>query len=210
MSERLTRWRTVCKLTDAVGRTFAGTQWGRGVTNPNGVLSGDGGLCSDGFYHAYVTPEIGAFLNPIHAGLNADTLLFWRAEIRGTVEEDGILKLGATEMRTVEQIEPIRPTTNQRVAFAIYIASSSRGEIPPAWERWRDNWLDGTDRTQFAGFGAAEDDWTAGAAGAAAKSAARRVAVGAWDAERDALAADIILDACTFALSELWDGTNGR
>lgn len=202
----LTDWRTVTKLTDANGQSHGGCQWGPNVENPKGVLSGKNGLCGAGFYHGYHTPELAAFLNP--RGADFQMPQFWLAEIRGTVEvEREIMKLGATEMRTVREIPAIVPTTLQRVAFTLYVASAtldSVGLAIPKWEEWRDNWFVGTGPRTYA---------AAYAANAAAANADACAAYAAYNAAADAAyaayaanaAADILVDASIFALSEGWE-----
>ena len=224
------RWRTVYKLTDRDGRTWNATQWGPGVTNPRGVLSGAGDLCTGAFYHAYHTAELAAFLNPLGAAFDAATCLFWEAAVRGKIVEDrGILKLGSTEMRTIREIAPLRPTIRQRVAFGILVASAVldlRGQHIPAFQDWSARWLDGEQGT------AVEAAWAAAAARAAAVEAARAAAraaaeaadwaaVGAaWAAAAARAAAEaadwaantsrpevsaLVCDAAVLALAESWE-----
>ena len=180
MATILKQWRTVYKLTDASGQTRNNTQWGPGVTNPCGVLSGQGDLCSAGYYHAYHTPELAAFLNPIGGNFDPATCLFWLAEIRGTVQEEaGILKLGSTEQRTVVEIPAIRPTTDQRVAFGLLCALAmldANALSIPAFEQWAHDWLDGRPAARTA-------------AAARAARAARA----------------ILCDAAVLALAEPWE-----
>ncbi len=196
-------WRTVYKLTDQKDQTYGGCQWGVGVENPKGVRGGAFGLCGGGFYHAYHTAELALLLNPLGAHFPANTLHLWRAEIRGVVEEDGgILKLGATECRTMERMELGVPTTVQRVAFAALLARAALDILSrsiPAWGAWADGWLDGVDRTAHAAQAAHADASAARAAHAAHADAS---------AARAASAADIraaIADAAILALIQPWE-----
>lgn len=223
MSSKLSKWTTVYKLTGQDYRTFRDTKWGKGVTNPNGVLDGRFGLCTPSFYHAYLTPALAAFMNPVHAGIQNP--VFWRAEIRGKVEVDGeggILKLGATEMRTVERIPAITPTLTQRVVFALLCVDDKKAG--KEWCEWRDNWLDGIDRSyetasaaddaadaavRAAAYAAAGAAYAADAAYAAADAAdaARYAAYAAADdaSGESTSAADRLLDASVIALQESWE-----
>ena len=208
MPQILTDWRTAYKLTARDGKTYNGCQWGKNVINPHGVRSGIGGLCGEGFYHAYVTPELAAFLNPIHASISDYRL--WEVEIRGRVEEDGILKIGATEMRVCRELTAIRPTMLQTKAFAILVAQgileATRIDIP-VFTEWANNWLDGIDRTVEAASGATSAaSWAASVASAAsgATSAASWAASVASAASGATSAAEIIVDASILALSSDW------
>lgn len=113
------------------------------MTNPAGILSGKGVLCGPGFYHAYHTPEIAAFQNPVGAWF--DNPRFWLAEVRGEVKTDhGILKLGSTELQTLYELPPIVPTMLQRTAYAILMAGATLNAIDlniPEWQTWADDWL---------------------------------------------------------------------
>jgi hypothetical protein len=217
MTEMLKSWRTVCKLTDASGRTYQHTQWGSGVTNPCGVLGGGGGLCSGGFYHAYHTPEVAAFLNPMHA--NYKNPRFWLAEIRGAVAVDqSILKLGATEMRTLREIPAIVPTHRQRVVFAVWCAAAileHTGTKIPAWGLWADQCLAGdmsanaaayaanaADAATYAAAYAANTANTANAAAYAADAATYAANTAAYAAAYAADITDIVIAAATYALQE--------
>ena len=205
MTEILKTWRTVYKLTDANGQTRGGTQWGPNVTNPCGTLSGAGGLCSGGFYHGYHTPELAAFLNPIHADIPSPR--FWLAEIRGVVETDrGHLKLGATEMRVVRELPAIVPTIRQRQVFAIYCARSALSTVGldiPAWTIWAAAVLSGTSSSDAA-VNAVNAVNAANAAYSAANYAASDAAVAAvaayYAANASYSAANAASDAAIYAM----------
>ena len=190
--QTLNDWRTVYKLTDARGRSYNNCQWGEGVVNPQGVLTGNGALCSGGFYHAYHTPELAAFLNPLGASFDASSMKLWRAEIKGIVDEDkGILKLGATEMQTICEIECLRPTTLQRNAFGIIVSLLTLDACEyhiSEFEVWAASWLSNTDRSESAAWAATRSAeaaaWSAeSAAWSAARSAAWSAESAAWSAE---------------------------
>ena len=196
----LKTWRTAYKLTDANGQTHNGCQWGPGVTNPCGKLSGTGGLCSGAFYHWHLTPELAAFLSPIHGNFNLATAQLWEVRVRGTVELDsGILKGGSTECGTVRRVSLVIPTTEQRVRFSVYCAGAALDDAAldiPAWSAWADNRLAG-DLSWSAARSAARG---AASATSAAWSAANAAESAAWSAA-SATSAAILLDAVAFALT---------
>ena len=181
------KWAGVYKLTDAKGQTRNSTQWGPEVTNPCGVLSGEGGLCGSGFYHAYHAGELAVFLNPLGANFPADTMRLWEAEIRGAVETDqGILKLGASEMRTVREVACPRPTMLQRTAFSVLVALATlnaAGLTIPGFVEWGEGWLSNLDRSSSAANAAAA------AAYAAANAANAYAAYAAYASAASASAA---------------------
>ena len=153
------------KLTDQEGRTRArwnnATQWGEGVTNAATEPGTD--LCTASVIHAYVTPELAAFLNPIHAKI--ENPILWEAE--GEIcARDGDLKVGCKSLTTLRQIPMPQPTTLQCVAFAILCAKAVYGES--SFVRWADDWLSGKDRSEKAAAAA----WAAAAQAAAAAGAA--------------------------------------
>ena len=179
-AELLSDWRTVYKLTDHKGQSYNATQWGAGVMNPCGILHGRDGLCGGGFYHAYHAIELAVFLNPRGAAFKADTMRLWEAEIRGTVETDyGILKLGATEMRTVRELDCPRPTTLQRTAFGVLAALATvdaAGLTIPGFVEWGTGWLSNLDRSSSAAVASAASASAASSAYAAAYDSASAVA----------------------------------
>lgn len=177
------------KLTTSDGRTRPGepneTRW----TPREWVeVSGGGELCGPGWLHAYEDPLVGLFLNPIHADL-PDDLIVWEAEGDGSVLRDGPLKLGVTRLRILRPVSIERPTTIQHVAFAIECALAVNKDA--AFVAWAKAWLSGEDRTAGA---AAATTWAAWAAGATweARVAAAEAAWAAGAAE--AAGAATILD----------------
>ena len=197
---------TCVKLTDQQMQTYGGTQWVLGKWNPRGILDGERGLCSGGFYHAYDTdtPEVALLLNPIHANIAAPRLFV--AEWRGRREDDGAMKCGATEMRVVREIHITPPTLNQRVAFAVLVALRAAGMVPwadthrfPQWQEWAEAWLAGDGRTKSAAYDAAN---AANAAYAAYDAA--NAAYAAYDAANAASAASAAY-AAAYATNAAYD-----
>jgi hypothetical protein len=213
------RWTPCVKLTDAAAQSYNSTQWGEGVTNPAGVLSGAGGLCSAGFYHGYRSPELALFLNPIHANFLPARL--WLAEYRGTVEDNLGLKFGATEMRTVKELSVPKITGEQRVAFALF--ASAQVYDGAAFSEWASAWLSGEDRSEasaratssaaYRAARAAADSAAYWAAASATSSAAYWAAHWAaasaayWAAASAAASTaphDLLDNAVAWALSREW------
>ena len=92
----------VYKLTDENGRTRSETQWGENVTH---IATGIGNYqCSDGVIHAYLSPEVAVFCNPIHANFKNPRMWESEMEVTGC---DG-LKLWGKSLRTIREI-PVSP-----------------------------------------------------------------------------------------------------
>src|SRR5208283_5897438 len=107
---------TLYKLTDENHCTYGGTEWGVGVTHET---SGEGALCSSGWLHAYLSPELAVLLNTIHAGFKNPVL--WEAD--GDVGlTDHQLKVGCKKLTTVRILEAPSVSPEQRVKFAIFCA----------------------------------------------------------------------------------------
>ncbi len=157
------------KLTDSEGYTRKGKSnqllWGEGITH---AAVGNGSeLCSDAFIHVYAHPLIAAFMNPIHADFKNP--LLWECEVEGDAVHDGQLKSGFKTVKTIRRIDLPTITTEQRVSIGIRCALKHCNE--PAFIKWANAWLDGSDRAEARAAAAAE--WAAGAARAAAEAAAR-------------------------------------
>ena len=170
------------KLTDSAGRTHGDTQWGAGTRHEaTGVATR--GLCTDGWIHAYESPELAALLNPIHADFARPRL--WLAEGEGEPLRDGQMKMGFCALTTVEEMPLPQYTTTQLVAAAIWCALEVLPERPE-WARryrtWADGWLTGLDRTAEAAAAAralAEEAGAEEAATWAAWALARAAGAGA-------------------------------
>lgn len=167
---------TVYKLTDENGQTYAGTQWGPGITH-TAAGNESQSLCSDAWIHAYESPLLAVLFNPIHA--NFQNPILWEAE--GVIgKRDGQLKCGCRTLTTIRQIPLPVITIEQMVKFAIYCGLEVYENED--FVTWANNWLNGSDRTAAAAdavwhtavYGAARAArWSAAAAvqASAAKSA---------------------------------------
>ena len=130
------------KLTDEKHQTYGGCQWGENVTHET---SGEGNLCGPGWLHAYTSPELAVLLNSIHADFKSPVL--WEAE--GEIEKsDCGLKFGTRKLTTLKRIELPSCNTEQRVKFAILCAL--KVYYDPAFVKWANGWLDGSDRSTKA------------------------------------------------------------
>jgi hypothetical protein len=98
----------VYKLTDEQGQTRNATQWGPGVTHK---AHGSGRLCSRGWLHFYLSPELAVFLNPIHGEFDPATMRLWEANANGRALYDHQLKGGCTRLTTIREIAvpPVTP-----------------------------------------------------------------------------------------------------
>ena len=131
------------KLTDQGMNTYGYTHWTLGEWKET---NGEGDLCSPGWLHYYSHPLLAVFLNPTHAHF-ANPRLF-EIEVAGDIKEDCGLKFGCTKMRLVRELQLPAVTVEQRVKFAIYCALEVCAD--PAFVKWANGWLDGTDRSKAA------------------------------------------------------------
>ena len=126
------------KLTDQDNFTRRGERnecrWGPGISHEG---TGRGGLCSEGWIHAYEHPLLAALLNPIHAAIAEPKL--WRAEGKISLR-DGELKVGAKKITTFEEIPLPELSTEFRVTFAIKCTLSVCKE--PGFTKWAEAWLE--------------------------------------------------------------------
>jgi len=147
------------KLTDQDGCTRKGQTneclWGENVTH---AATGDGtALCSSDLIHVYEHPLIAAFMNPVHADFKNP--LLWECEISGESSKEGQLKSGFKVVTTIRRIDLPVISLEQRIRISIYCALRQYSD--PAFVKWANGWLDGTDRS------AARAAWAATAARAA-------------------------------------------
>ncbi|VVB50934.1 Uncharacterised protein [uncultured archaeon] len=162
MSE--TRKKTLLyKLTDANGQTYNHTQWDEGVTHET---SGEGELCGPGWIHAYTSPLLAVFLNPIHGRFKNPQL--WECIGEGLEKSDYGLKVGRTRITTVKRIPLPVVTTNQRIAFSILAVLEVYKE--PSFVLWTNNWLSGKDRTAADAEAVVRSAWSVAADAAVAGS----------------------------------------
>jgi hypothetical protein len=192
----------VYKLTTAEGKTRVGycneTQWGSGFAH---VASGGGELCSSNWLHAYTHPLLAVLMNPAHAALDARTMRLWECEAEvGLRKAD---KIGCTWLKTIKCIPLPQVTTLQQQAFAILAAKAVYKDMK--FQRWADNWLNGSDRTAAAAGAAAwAAAWAAARAADAAAEAARAAAeAAAWAADAAAEAARAAAEAARAAYIDL-------
>lgn len=157
------------KLTNAKWETRGPTRWGPNVTH--GPLSGEGGLCGPGWYHAYTSLELALMLNPIHA--NIANPVAWLAEGEIGISDNG-LKVGCRSLTTIRIVEQPTITTEHRVRFGLLCSLKVCDN--PSYARWANGWLSGEDRTVESARKAAQaaqaEAWAAAEAAEAAWAAA--------------------------------------
>ena len=151
----------VYKLTDQKMQTYNGFQWKLGKKR---TASGEGLLCDPGWLHAYESPLVAAFMNPIHADFRKPRLF----EAEGKIGlRDGQVKCGCTSLTLIREMPLPEISTAARVRAAIYCAWSVCND--PAWRMWALLWLANEDRSAAAEarapwVGAAARAWAAAAA----------------------------------------------
>ena len=100
-----------------------------------------GGLCSFGVFHAYDSPEIALFMNPIQANIVKPRLL--EVECDKFVASD-LTKVGYKKMRRIKELFFREPSVIQKVAFGILCALQVYDE--PSFVVWANSWLSGKNR----------------------------------------------------------------
>jgi len=185
------------KLTDQDGCTRKGQTneclWGENVTH---AATGDGtALCSSDLIHVYEHPLIAAFMNPVHADFKNP--LLWECEISGESSKEGQLKSGFKVVTTIRRIDLPVISLEQRIRISIYCALRQYSD--PAFVKWANGWLDGTDRSAARAAWAAQAAWAAAEAAWAAQAAA-------WAAQAAARAAQAAAEAAWAA----WAATAAR
>ena len=169
------------------------TTWSIGVRVA--AVGSNDALCSNGVIHSYASPELAAFLNPIHADIVDPRCL--ELDAGPLVADDG-LKGGHKYVTPTAEIKLPRPTLRQRVIFAILCTRAIPGRAPiPEWDAWASTYLRGAADTAYAAADAAAD--TAYAAADAAADAAARAAYAAARAAYAAARAAYTADAAAYA-----------
>lgn len=130
------------KLTDKHGRTKNGMLWEVGCTN---FASGNNPcLCTDGVLHAYKSPLISIFLNPLHADFRSPRLFLCEGDI---VAHDNV-KVGSRSLTCVAELDAPRPSRVCRITFAalclIHIFKNEK------WQTWAKSWISGEDRSVWS------------------------------------------------------------
>jgi len=114
--------------------------------------------------HAYVSPEIAVFANPIHANIRDPRCL--RVEADEEWENDGLKRWTTGACQVLGEVPLPVIATEERVAWAIVLAPH------PATRDWAVGWLSGTDRSETAARAAEWAAWADAAAEAAWADAA--------------------------------------
>ena len=187
----------VIKLTDQNMRTYNGFQWEIGAQKE---ASGEGKLCSNGWFHAYESQLLAIMHNPIHGNFN-NPRMFIADTLDGKILRDRQTKLGSSKMVLLREMDIPEVTTTQRVAYGILCALEVC--MDKKLRLWASRWLSGEDRSGATAAEAARAaeaadaaGWAADAAGWAAEAAeeasAASAAAAAWAAT--AAAADDVLN----------------
>ena len=128
------------KLTDLEMKTYRGFQWELGKWYET---TGEGDLCSSGWFHFYSDPLVGLFLNPTH--VNIENPRLFRAEVEGKFLDNNGLKCGYSRARLIEELTVPQISPVQRVRFAIFcVKKVYKGK---KWNEWANNWLSRKDQT---------------------------------------------------------------
>jgi len=144
------------KLTDKNDQTYGGCQWGKDVTH---TADGKGELCTRHWIHYYDDPILALLMNPAHANFKQPHL--WGCEIEEPTKHDHGLKSGTVKLTTIKRLRKKRITKEQFVKFGILCVKQRYSDRK--WNKWADNWLNGTDRSARSAIAAANAAYTANA-----------------------------------------------
>jgi anthranilate phosphoribosyltransferase len=159
------------KLTDKNMQTRGGYQYTIGKTHrPPTPEPDDGEPCQEGYLHAYESLEQAAMMAPVHGLSNYTRAFVVTGKPRGT---DGT-KLWFRRLKMVREVEPLKLTTEQRVAVAIVLVC--RCYRASEYLDWARKWLSGEGRSAEDAASAADAAWAASAAAAWASLAVARAA----------------------------------
>ncbi len=129
------------KFTDEDNKTYGETKWGKGVVHE---APGGGELCTSAWIHAYTSPLVAVFMDPVHGGFTDDdgNPNLWLCHGNFGIN-DGV-KVGLRRLTTVKIIDIPAITMEQRMEVAIRIATRIyKGET---WQRWAKSWRYGGNR----------------------------------------------------------------
>ena len=170
----------VIKLTDQNMRTYNGFQWEIGAQKE---ASGEGKLCSNGWFHAYESQLLAIMHNPIHGNFN-NPRMFIADTLDGKILRDRQTKLGSSKMVLLREMDIPEVTTTQRVAYGILCALEVC--MDKKLRLWASRWLSGEDRSGATAAEAA--GWAMAGAAARAAEAAEAAGWAAAAAAADAAA----------------------
>ena len=136
------------KLTDEKMQTRGGCQWALGeTTRAKGKVFEP---YTDGCLHLYESPEVVAFMAPLH-GVENYTRCF-RVCTGRQVLNDGT-KIGVRSATPLEEVLLPKPTLEQRIYFVIQ--ASLKFPQTPDYVAWADDWKSGRDRSYASACAAA-------------------------------------------------------
>ena len=137
----------IYKLTDKKRQTGHGhvvTTWEKGFTPPR--LSGEGPLCSGGWYHGYDSPPLAVLHNPIHAAFPKPRCCSIEVVEEDIGRLDGQMKIGFRTGKVTGWIKLPEITSEQRVRYAILCVLST-GYRDAEYIRWARDWWANIDRS---------------------------------------------------------------
>ena len=106
-----------------------------------------GGLCSSGVLHAYDSPEVALFMNPIHARIAEPRLL--EVECDKFVVSD-LTKVGYKKMRRIKELFVRKPSVIQTIVFSILCAKQVYLNLD--FVIWANSWLSGENRVAMDAY----------------------------------------------------------
>jgi len=137
----------VYKLTDSNGYTRRGqsgeTLWAPGTVRKT---EGNGPLCSKHWTHAYEHPILAVLHDPV-CGCYGSKARLWECDtLNGVIQREGQMKLGATSLCIIREINKPEVTMGQRTAYAILCSLKVYSE--ESFVSWAEGWLSGRDRSE--------------------------------------------------------------
>ena len=168
-------------------------QWAAGVTHEIAADDYRGVLGRKGIIHAYESPHVAVFMNPIHA--EYDPARLWLCETDTEVVRNDQLLCGVRRLTCVEELPPPEIKTTARIRAAILCVWEVYDE--PTWRAWATRWLSGEDRSAKSAVAEA-DRWAAVWVANAAAAEATATSVARWTAN----AATVVVVAAKAAWGE--------
>lgn len=196
------------KLTNQDSYTRNKIHWEIGVTVS--VTIEGSTLCTSQVIHAYTSPLLAELLNPLHANLKDDKILY---ECEGDIVVSDHTKVGVKSLTPIKRINIPEITIIQKVAFGILVALEVYNDI--GFARWTERWLSNIDRSYSSALAAhnnannaaytaraaynANAATKAAAAARASSYAASRASYASYASSYTSSYADIVAEAASYA-----------
>lgn len=159
------------KLTDKNLCTRNGFDWSDLLAKKQKAPELPGGeLCTSGVYHAYTSPLVAVFMDPLFGGFDSPARML---VCGGSIHVNDGTKVGCKTLCPLREVHLPRATITNRVAFGVYCGLAVYDN--PQWRKWAHGWITRRDRSWMSAWdasSAASADWAAARSAAWAASLA--------------------------------------